>query len=281
MPRSRRVASISGSRFEVQASSADLPVTRFIVNADDLGGSTAINAAISAAIADGVVTSTSILANGPAFDEAVVAARATTAVSFAVHLNLTDFAPVRATTGLAPLLSEDGVFSRQGLHQARWSKALLRGVVDEWSAQVERVLAAGLIVSHLDSHEHVHTLPGLFPALKAIQRRFAIRRVRTTWSVYERARLPSRSLRWKKRVWHAALRTIYRTRTTDEFSDFLMFLRAVREGTYAPATWPLTVELMVHPNGDPVGNAPEAQALRGDWLRSLPCGGRLTSYAEI
>jgi predicted glycoside hydrolase/deacetylase ChbG (UPF0249 family) len=157
---------------------------------------------------------------------------------------------------------------------------LLAGVVEEWSAQVQRVIDGGLVVSHLDSHEHVHTLPMLFPALKAVQRRFGIRRVRNTWSVYEQARMPSRSLRWKKRLWTAALRTIYRTRTTDEFSDFLMFLRAVQEGTYAPAIWPRVVELMVHPNGA-VNNGEEAQALRSDWLHSLPVVGRLTSYSDL
>lgn len=31
----------------------------------------------------------------------------------------------------------------------------------EWSAQIERIMACGIRVTHLDSHQHLHALPGI------------------------------------------------------------------------------------------------------------------------
>jgi predicted glycoside hydrolase/deacetylase ChbG (UPF0249 family) len=253
----------------------------FIVNADDLGGSESINSAIFAGIADGVVSSATIMATGPAVESAIRSTKDFPNASFGVHLNLTDHRPLTANPALAPLLVADGGFAHRAIFNVRWTKRLVDAVVEEWSAQVARVRREGVPVSHLDSHEHVHTIPGLFVALKRVQRRTGIRRVRGTWSVYDRKTKPSARLRASKRAWWWALRHVYATRTTAEFSDFLIFLKAVSEGSYAPRPWPAAIELMVHPGGEPAGDTTETATLRSGWLQTLPTPAELVSYNAL
>lgn len=254
---------------------------RFIVNADDLGMSDAVNDAIFDAMSAGVVSSATILAGGPAAAAAVKSARAFPKASFGVHLNLSSFKPIAPTAGLAPILDSDGVFREHQIRHVRASAALLDAITLEWQAQVQWVIDAGIEVSHLDGHHHVHMLPSLFLPLKRVQRTFGLRRVRGTWSLYDRAHAPGRLLRLKKRLWMAALHRIWTTRTTDALSDFLMFLRAVDEGVLAPGHWPCSIELMVHPNGVEAESGEEARALRSNWLERMPCAGALVSYQSV
>jgi chitin disaccharide deacetylase len=67
---------------------------QLIVNADDFGMAPGVNRAILEAHRTGIVTSTSLLANGAAFDEAAAAARATPTLAVGVHLNLTQGRPL-------------------------------------------------------------------------------------------------------------------------------------------------------------------------------------------
>lgn len=240
-----------------------------------------MNEAIFAGLSDGVVTSATIMANGPAFADAVATARRFPQASFGVHLNLTEFAPLTSHPGLAAILGEDGHFRRNGVAETRWSPGFHRAVVDEWSAQISRVLDAGIQVTHLDSHNHTHTIPSLFLPLKAVQKRFGIRRVRNTWSIYDRAMMVPAPLRLKKRLWTRSLRTFYRTSTTDELAGFTMFLRAVGEGSYAPSPWPRAIELMVHPDAADQERCDEATALRTDWRAGLGIPSRLVPYSAV
>jgi len=255
-------------------------VVRFVVNADDLGLNSEINHAILSAFEDGVITSATIMANGPAFAEAVAGVKRFPNASVGVHLNLTACAPMTRAAALGPLLGPDGAFAEDAVYTVRWTPPLLAAVAEEWTAQVQSVRRAGVDVTHLDSHHHVHTLPALFYALKAVQWRHGIRRVRGTWSIYDRSSAPSPLLVWKKRLWLAAVRCVLPTRTADEFSDFLMFLRAHEEGSYRPRSWPRVVELMVHPSSDAV-SAVEAATLRGGWTERLSCHAALASYANL
>jgi predicted glycoside hydrolase/deacetylase ChbG (UPF0249 family) len=252
-----------------------------VVNADDLGASTTINAAIFAALADKAITSATIMSNGPCFDEAVAGLRHFPEASFGVHLNLTEFSPLTSDPNLRPILDQSGNFRRDGICGISWSPGLQRAVINEWRTQISRAMEAGVPVSHLDSHHHTHTLPHLFPALKSVQRHFNLRRVRGTWSIYDRASMPPLALRAKKRAWLWALRHLHSTRTTDEFAGLCAFAQAVREGTFAPANWPRSIEIMVHPDSGPQGDAIEAQLLRGTWTEYLNVASRMVPYYAL
>ena len=256
-------------------------LTRFIVNADDLGASESINDAIFAAIDEGVVTSATLMATGAAFASAARRASTFPAASFGIHLNLTQYRPLTRDPALLPLLGTDGDFRHGAVFEARWSPSLMSAVVTEWVAQVNVARAAGIRVSHLDSHLHVHTLPWLFPALKLVQWETRIRRVRGTLSVFDAPSEYSRRRMIAKRLWRAAMQVGPGTRMTDELADFLTFQRAISNRTYAPSRWPRTIELMVHPTANVDYSGLEAQVLRTRWLEALPVRGTLISYEAL
>ena len=172
------------------------------------------------------------------------------------------------------LVDESGRMSRAN-ETAAPSAARLRAVYHELCAQVERLALLGVHISHVDSHNHAHTRPFLFPVLKALQRRYGIRRVRLSKTFYAPDRPCPPALLWRKRAFNAALRSIYATRTTDDFTEFLTYCRA--DEKRRPLTG--TIELMVHPGAPSAGE--ETAMLESDWMRRIGRLARLISYAEL
>jgi hopanoid biosynthesis associated protein HpnK len=140
-------------------------VKNLIVNADDLGWTAGVNRGIAEAHRNGIVTSASLLANGAAFAGGVEVARQNPRLSVGVHLNLSDGAPVAGREAVPSLLNEAGEFAGgpEGLLLKIAMRGLTEGDVEkEWEAQIRKVRDAGVAVTHLDGHKHVHMLPGLF-----------------------------------------------------------------------------------------------------------------------
>lgn len=141
---------------------------RIVITADDFGWTDGHNLAIERAARAGTLGRASLLANGAAFDQAIETARRVPQLGVGVHLSLCEGRPLSAgrATGraLAPLLQPDGAF-HDGLGPLL--RSYVRGRLDptavaaEWRLQIERALAAGLTLSHLDGHKHVHLLPPL------------------------------------------------------------------------------------------------------------------------
>jgi predicted glycoside hydrolase/deacetylase ChbG (UPF0249 family) len=136
--------------------------TRLIINADDLGAGTQRDRGIFRAFREGIVTSTSLLANGPSFAEAAREARECT-LPVGVHLNLSEGA---ALTGAIPELTDaEGNFpGKSGMRRFLSGSIAAAGIRRELRAQVEKILAAGLVPDHLDTHQHFC----LFPAVSAL-----------------------------------------------------------------------------------------------------------------
>src|SRR5262245_62378231 len=132
-----------------------------IISAEDLGTSEAINNEIFALLQSGLVTSSTVIANAPAFDHAVDGIPRFPNCSFGVHLNLTVFRPMTSSSDLTPVLDEHGRLSRK-LFNVDITPRLQRALFAELTAQVEHARAAGIPISHFDSHEHIHTFPKLF-----------------------------------------------------------------------------------------------------------------------
>ena len=83
---------------------------RLIINADDLGWTEGVNRGIVEAHRNGIVTSTTLLANGIAFDSAVRLARQENHLGVGVHLNLSDGAPILPRWEVPSLVGADGQF---------------------------------------------------------------------------------------------------------------------------------------------------------------------------
>jgi chitin disaccharide deacetylase len=159
----------------------DGAMKRLIVNADDFGMSPEVNAGIIRAHRDGIVTSTTILATGAAFEGAVRLAHAHPTLRVGVHLDLVEGRPIAPATEVSSLLSRRGTFL--GSSAALALRCLLGRVdhhelVRELSAQIQRVVDAGLRPSHIDSHMHSHCLPEVAEAALDAAARFGIRRAR-------------------------------------------------------------------------------------------------------
>jgi len=161
---------------------------RLIVNADDFGLTPGVNQAIINGHDGGLVSSASLLANGEAFASAVALASQVPRLGVGVHLNLTEGLSVSPPGVVPSLVNRQGRFARPP--GALW-RALVLGRVSaaevekELRAQIEKVLAAGIAVTHLDSHKHVHALPRLGRMTLRLARAYGIpsvRRVAEHWS---------------------------------------------------------------------------------------------------
>jgi hopanoid biosynthesis associated protein HpnK len=152
-----------------------------IVNADDFGLTPGINQAIIAGHDGGLISSTSLLANGEAFTSAVVLSRQAPRLGVGVHLNLTEGQPVAPACSIPSLVNGQGRFARRPVRL--WRATILGRVsaVDiekELRAQIEKVLAAGIVPTHLDSHKHVHALPVLGRTTIRLARQYGIPAIR-------------------------------------------------------------------------------------------------------
>jgi predicted glycoside hydrolase/deacetylase ChbG (UPF0249 family) len=250
---------------------------KVIVNADDLGRSQDVNAAVFDLMARGCVSSATILANGPAVEEAVRQAYRFPRCSFGVHLNATEFKPLTSDPALAPLLDADGCLVRV-IEGIRRPPALLAAVYREWCAQVSFLLMKGVPVAHLDSHHHVHTLPELFPVIKAVQRRFGIRKVRLTKNVYRQDEYPGAAKRAAKATFNWMLRNVYATSTTAAFTEFGTFHDLFQSGACRRLD---TVEVMVHPGSGTEADARESDLLARPWRQLTTPAAALISYHDL
>ena len=154
-----------------------------IVSADDLGWTDGVNRGIVEAFRNGIVTSTSLLANGAAFAGGVQAARSASGLGVGVHLNLSDGPPVADRETVASLLNVDGEFAGgpESLLLRRVRRGLLLAEVEnEWNAQIQKVRDAGIAPTHLDGHKHVHMLPGLFELALRLAKRHNIGAIRVS-----------------------------------------------------------------------------------------------------
>ncbi len=154
-----------------------------IVNADDLGWTAGVNRGIAEAHRNGIVTSTSLLANGCAFDDGVRTSSELPRLGVGVHLNLSDGKPVAPKKEVHSLLNEAGEFSGgpENLLFRLTAKNLdVNDVEREWDAQIKKVQAAGIHATHLDGHKHVQMLPGLFGIALRLAKKHGIEAVRVS-----------------------------------------------------------------------------------------------------
>lgn len=136
-----------------------------ILEGDDLGLLYAFNEGIRAAYQGGSLTSTCVRANGYAYEHAIhEVLPACPGLGVGVHLCLNEANSVAPAESVAPLLGRDGRL-RPGfgwIIAASRRPHVMRAVEVELRAQIERVLSDGVHVDHLNSHQHVHMVPGIF-----------------------------------------------------------------------------------------------------------------------
>jgi predicted glycoside hydrolase/deacetylase ChbG (UPF0249 family) len=151
---------------------------RLIINADDLGIAEGVDRGILEAHEAGAVTSASVMVNLPAFGHAVRLARRAPALGTGLHFNILAGRPL--TPALSLVRPRNGEFLPLATLAGRALAGLIRreDVYVECAAQLARLQGSGLAVTHLDSHRHVHVLPGIWPAVRRAAREAGITHVR-------------------------------------------------------------------------------------------------------
>lgn len=155
---------------------------RLIVSADDLGLHEAINHGVVEAHLEGIVTSASMVACGPAFDHACRQVRPLPSLDLGIHLTLVEEEPLLGSQilrTLAPTGSFPATYRELFLRVLAGSIEL-REVELELDAQIQRVLDSGLVVTHLDSHQHTHFFPPIRRVLLTLAERYRIPAVRAS-----------------------------------------------------------------------------------------------------
>jgi predicted glycoside hydrolase/deacetylase ChbG (UPF0249 family) len=189
---------------------------RLIVNGDDFGYTRSVNEGIVEAHRDGILTATTLMANGAAFDHAVELARQNPTLDVGCHLVLVEGQSVADPSRALPKTIADTV------------RAVLRGRLspyDELRAQVWKIVAAGILPTHLDAHKHTHLLPPVLEAVGRLAREFGIPWVRRPFDfgIDRRARLEKNVIGMGLRVLRPRFgRVLSGLKMTDHFAGFLV-----------------------------------------------------------
>jgi predicted glycoside hydrolase/deacetylase ChbG (UPF0249 family) len=209
---------------------------RLIINADDFGFTRDVNAGIVHAHREGVLTSTTLMATGDAFDDAIALARETPTLDIGCHLVL-----VQGNSLLTGRAFPEG--------PPALLLALARNQVDvyaELRMQVEKVFAAGIRPTHLDSHKHTHVVPKVFRAVLRLAAEFHIPYVRLPFDTM--LPIPGLARRFL-RSFYARNAGQHHVKMTDHFMGFRL-TGTLDEQALARAIGSLpegTTEFMCHP----------------------------------
>lgn len=272
-----------------------MPAARILlVNADDFGFARGVNRGILHCHREGILTSATLMANGDAFEDAVELARAHPSLDVGAHLVLVQGRSVRSGEPLPPTVP-----------------ALVRALAfrrldpyAELKAQMERITAAGVRVTHLDTHKHTHLLPPVLDAVLRLAREYGVRWVRRPFDVpmpASRRPVPAgvRLARRAMKPLEARFERLLRSsgcRTTDHFAGFQWTGRFTVDDAAAllRSLPPGTTEFMTHPGfcDEELRGArtrlkesreEELRVLTNPLLRSVMAEGgiRLASYAEL
>lgn len=220
---------------------------QLVVNADDFGFTSDVNRGIIEAHQNGILTAATIMANAAAFEDAVCLARENPSLDLGAHLVLVGGRSLSANA-LLPA----------GIPQLLAAIAARRiRIYEELSAQVRRILDAGLPLSHLDTHKHTHLAPPVLDAVARLAEEFKIAWIRRPFDLPITAarvgatrltRVTSWGLRLLRSRFHRVL-VSHHCRTTDHFAGFQItgrfrtaelaaLIRALPEGS---------TEFMCHP----------------------------------
>lgn len=135
-----------------------------IVNADDFGRHELINSAVEKACREGCLKSATIMAGGKFFDDAVDVARRNENLGVGIHFTLANGFPILPPEKIPSLVTDEGIFFENYvvfLKKFLQGKISLEEIKSELAAQLEKVQRTGLKLTHFDSHQHLHHIPGI------------------------------------------------------------------------------------------------------------------------
>lgn len=149
---------------------------KLIVTADDFGLSLPVNEAVELAHQHGILTAASLMTGAPACADAVERARKLSSLGVGIHLTLVDGCPVLPPEQVPGLVGADGRFSTDPVKFGTslfFSKDLRRQAEAEIAAQFEAFRKTGLVMDHINGHQHFHMHPAISKIIAKLARDFA------------------------------------------------------------------------------------------------------------
>lgn len=236
---------------------------QLIINADDFGIHPAVNEAVRRAATEGILTSTSLMAGGDAFDEAVEMARSMPSLGIGIHLTLVGgIKPVLPPSEVPSLTWDNGVFCHDYgklIVRDLEGKISLSEVYAEWDAQIQKIMNTGLPVTHMDGHQHMHMWPHFYPIARDLAKKYHISCMRVPDEDVLFGMKDGHIIRWAAKNGLSLLSRMHRPdlkknhiRTNDHFFGMLYggHLSPERFAKFILQTKPGITEIMCHPSAD-------------------------------
>ena len=215
-----------------------------VVNADDFGASHQINQAILQAFELRLISSATMMANMPAFEEACeLVHQHHLQYRVGVHLNITSGRPLTAAIADCPRFCDGNGHWRPRRRVLTITRDEALALEAEIDAQISACERKAITPTHLDSHHHMHTEWGIAPVVIRAAKRHGIRAIRLAFNCgprREQASAMHRLLARAYRSMHNARLRYHELAKTDYFGDAADAGRVLQMTT-------ADVEIMVHP----------------------------------
>jgi predicted glycoside hydrolase/deacetylase ChbG (UPF0249 family) len=149
---------------------------QLIVTADDFGYSRHVNKAIIKCFKEGIVTSTSLLANTRYFDESAKLLKQNRKLDIGIHINLTEFSTL---TNSKTLTDKNGKF----IKKIKWFDGYYKNadkneIEKEIEAQIAKAISSGLKLTHINGHNHIHIFPKVIDIVVKLAKKHKISYIR-------------------------------------------------------------------------------------------------------
>ncbi|MBV8049547.1 MAG: ChbG/HpnK family deacetylase, partial [Acidobacteriaceae bacterium] len=151
---------------------------------------------------EGAVTSCTLMANAGGFTDAVQLAKAAPRLSIGCHVLMVDGEPLSDSRRVPSLIRGTGSQFEKSISKfALWA---MRGKISpsevelEAAAQIRKLQAAGIDVSHLDTHKHTHIFPQVLVPLLRAAKACGIRAIRNPFGRVAFSGVAARPKLWKR-----------------------------------------------------------------------------------
>jgi predicted glycoside hydrolase/deacetylase ChbG (UPF0249 family) len=204
-----------------------------------------VNKAIVESFNKGIINSTTIMANLPFFEEAVeLAYRNQIAANIGIHLHLVEGCLLTSETLAANLFHNENHLkhkkNRRSLFLLSINEKTL--IYEEFAAQIEKVKKAGIHITHVDTHHHIHEIWPMTRIILALLKSYNIPSMRILNNLNTSTKFYKSGYR---KLVNMFLR-INHTNFTDYFGNQLEVISLLRNHPSEFNT--KKIEVMVHPD---------------------------------
>lgn len=155
---------------------------KLIANSDDFGLTNSITDAIIDTHINGIMTSTTMMANMVGFEYAAKKAKEYPNLGIGIHFNLTEGTPLTEISKIPDLIDAEGKFKSNAVQRKNflYGKDKLPQIELELKNQLENLLDNNIVPTHFDSHHHITGLPLAFKASAKIAKQYNVNKARIT-----------------------------------------------------------------------------------------------------